>query len=299
MTNGHPSWRSLLYVPVNVERYVDKAHLRGADGIILDLEDSVPPSQKDAARKMVQDAAQKVARNGADVLVRINRELELAVRDIEASVSPLVRALKLPKIQSADHVKLLAELVGDLEAARGMPESWTGLVPMVETADAFFAIDDIAKASPRVVTVVLGGEDFALDCGFVPDPEVYLYPKQQSLFAARAAGLTPMGLIGTVADYSDLDAFRAVVRHSAKFGFEGASCIHPANVPILNEEFSPPEAAVAQARKIIAADAQNTAAGRGSFELDGKMIDIPVVIRAQRLIARAERIAARENPARP
>ena len=119
MTNGHPSWRSLLYVPVNVDRYVEKAHLRGADGIILDLEDSVPPSQKDAARKMVQSAAQKVARNGADVLVRINRELELAVRDIEASVSPLIRALKLPKIQSADHVKLLAELVGDLEAARG------------------------------------------------------------------------------------------------------------------------------------------------------------------------------------
>jgi citrate lyase subunit beta/citryl-CoA lyase len=299
MTNGHPSWRSLLYVPVNVDRYVEKAHLRGADGIILDLEDSVPPSQKDAARKMVQSAAQKVARNGADVLVRINRELELAVRDIEASVSPLIRALKLPKIQSADHVKLLAELVGDLEAARGMPEGWTRLVPMVETADAFFTIDDIAKASPRIVTVVLGGEDFALDCGFVPDPEVYLYPKQQSLFAARAAGLTPMGLIGTVADYSDLDAFRAVVRHSAKFGFEGASCIHPANVPILNEEFSPPEAAVAQARKIIDADAKNTAAGRGSFELDGKMIDIPVVIRAQRLIARAEGIAARTNPARP
>ena len=299
MTNGHPSWRSLLYVPVNVDRYVEKAHLRGADGIILDLEDSVPPSQKDAARKMVQSAAQKVARNGADVLVRINRELELAVRDIEASVSPLVRALKLPKIQSADHAKLLAELVGDLEAARGMPEGWTRLVPMVETADAFFTIDDIAKASPRIVTVVLGGEDFALDCGFVPDPEVYLYPKQQSLFAARAAGLTPMGLIGTVADYSDLDAFRAVVRHSAKFGFEGASCIHPANVPILNEEFSPPVAAVAQARKIIDADAKNTAAGRGSFELDGKMIDIPVVIRAQRLIARAEGIAARTNPARP
>ena len=111
----------------------------------------------------------------------------------------------------------------------------------------------------------------------------------------RAAGLTPMGLIGTVADYSDLDAFRAVVRHSAKFGFEGASCIHPANVPILNEEFSPPEAAVAQAREIVAADEKNTAAGRGSFELHGKMIDVPVVIRAQRLIARAERIAAKER----
>lgn len=295
MPNPNPIWRSLLYVPVNVERYVDKAHTRGADGIILDLEDSVPRSQKDAAREMVQDAAVKVARNGADVLVRINRELDLAVRDIEASVSPLVQALKLPKIQSADHVKLLAELVGDLEAARGMPVGSTLLLPMVETADAFFTIDAIAKASPRVVTVLLGGEDFALDCGFAPDPEVYQYPKQQSLFAARAAGLTPMGLIGTVADYSDLDAFRAVVRHSAKFGFEGASCIHPANVPILNEEFSPPEAAVAQAREIVAADEKNTATGRGSFELHGKMIDVPVVIRAQRLIARAERIAAKER----
>lgn len=293
MNHGPLTWRSLLYVPVNVERYVDKAHTRGADGIILDLEDSVPPSQKAEARKMIQDAAVKVARNGADVLVRINRELALAVRDIEAAVSPLITALKLPKIQSADHVKLLDELVSELEVARGMPVGSTRLIPMVETADAFFSIDKIAKASPRVATVLLGGEDFALDCGFVPDPEVYLYPKQQSLFAARAAGLTPMGLIGTVADYSDLDAFRAVVRHSAKFGFEGASCIHPANVPILNEEFSPPEAAVAQARKIVAADAENLAAGRGSFELDGMMIDIPIVIRAQRLIDRAERIRSR------
>ncbi len=293
MNHGPLTWRSLLYVPVNVERYVDKAHTRGADGIILDLEDSVSPSQKAEARRMIQDAAVKVARNGADVLVRINRELALAVRDIEAAVSPLIQALKLPKIQSADHVKLLDELVSELEVARGMPVGSTRLIPMVETADSFFAIDKIAKASPRVATVLLGGEDFALDCGFVPDPEVYLYPKQQSLFAARAAGLTPMGLIGTVADYSDLDAFRAVVRHSAKFGFEGASCIHPANVPILNEEFSPPEAAVAQARKIVAADAENLAAGRGSFELDGKMIDIPIVIRAQRLIDRAERIQSR------
>ncbi len=293
--NDKPVWRSLLYVPVNVDRFVDKAHTRGADGIILDLEDSVPPSEKEHARTLIDAAAKKVSRNGADVLVRINRPIELAVRDIEAAVSPRICALKLPKIESASHVRLIAELVGELEAARGITVGSTWLLPMVETADAFFTINDIAKAHPRVYTVLLGGEDFALDCGFVPDPEVFQYPKQQSIFAARAAGLTPMGLIGTVADYSDLDGFRAVVRHSAKFGFEGASCIHPANVPILNEEFSPNPEDVAYARKVIEADAAMAAAGRGSFEMDGKMIDIPIVIRAQRLIARADRIAARGN----
>ena len=293
--NDNPVWRSLLYVPVNVDRYVDKAHTRGADGVILDLEDSVTPSEKEHARTLIQEAAVKVARNGADVLVRINRELELAVRDIEASISPLITALKLPKVQSADHVKLLAELVDSLEAKRGMRVGTTRLIPMVETADAFFSMDAIAKASPRVATVLLGGEDFALDCGFEPDPEVYQYPKQQSLLAARAAGLTPMGLIGTVADFSDAEAYRAVVRHSAKFGFEGASCIHPANVAVLNEEFSPKPEAVAYARRVVEGDKQAIAEGRGSWSLDGKMIDIPVVIRAQRLIARADRIAARGN----
>jgi citrate lyase subunit beta / citryl-CoA lyase len=291
--NDNPVWRSLLYVPVNVDRYVDKAHTRGADGVILDLEDSVTPSEKDHARTLIQEAAVKVARNGADVLVRINREL--AVRDIEAAISPLITALKLPKVQSADHVKLLAELVDSLEAKRGMRVGTTRLIPMVETADAFFSLHAIAKASPRVATVLLGGEDFALDCGFEPDPEVYQYPKQQSLLAARAAGLTPMGLIGTVADFSDAEAYRAVVRHSAKFGFEGASCIHPSNVAVLNEEFSPKPEAVAHARRVVEGDKKAIAEGRGSWSLDGKMIDIPVVIRAQRLIARADRIAARGN----
>jgi citrate lyase subunit beta/citryl-CoA lyase len=115
------------------------------------------------------------------------------------------------------------------------------------------------------------------------------------LIAARAAGLTPMGLIGTVADYDDDEAFIEMVRNSARFGFEGASCIHPKNVPLLNAGFSPDAKQVAHARKIIELDAQHAAAGRGSWRLDGKMIDIPVVERARRLVARAERIAARES----
>lgn len=294
-----PVWRSLLYVPVNVPRFVDKAHTRGADGVILDLEDSIPPAQKDQARTMVQDAAGKIAANGTDVLVRINRPVDIAVRDIEASIGPDVSALFLPKIRDAGHVQLLAELIGELETARGMSIGHTRLIAMVETADAFFAMHHIAKASPRLASIVLGGEDFALDVGFVPDPVVYQYPKQQSLIAARAAGLTPMGLIGTVADYDDNDAFLAMVRNSARFGFEGASCIHPKNVAMLNIGFSPDPAQVEYARRLVAEDAKHAAAGRGSWELDGKMIDIPVIERAKRLIARADRIAIRESSRAP
>lgn len=288
-----PVWRSLLYVPVNVERFVDKAHSRGADGIILDLEDSVPPSEKDEARTLIDGAAAKVARNGADVLVRINRPLSLAIRDIEAAISPAVCALKVPKVQSAEHVQLLAELIDELEQARGMEVGHTRLIAMVETADAFFSIDKIAKASPRLASVVLGGEDFALDVGFKPDPAVYQYPKQQAMIAARAAGLIPLGLIGTVADYSDNDAFLEVVRNSARFGLEGASCIHPKNVSMLNLGFSPDPDEVEYARKLVDLDADYAAQGRGSWELDGKMIDIPVVERAKRLVNRADKIAAR------
>lgn len=290
-----PVWRSLLYVPVNVPRFVDKAHTRGADGVILDLEDSIPPAEKDSARDMLRDAAARIAASGTDVLVRINRPLSLAVRDLEAAVCPDVTAIFLPKVHSAEHVQILCEHIGEMEAASGMRPGHTRVVPMVETADAFFSIHAIAKASPRLASVVLGGEDFALDVGFVPDPAVYQYPKQQAMIAARAAGLTPLGLIGTVADYDDNDAFLETVRNSARFGMEGASCIHPKNVPMLNLGFSPDPAQVEQAQRIVELDAQHAAEGRGSWSLDGKMIDIPVVYRAQRLIHRAERIAARES----
>ena len=123
-----PFWRSSLYVPVNVEKYVAKAHQRGADAIILDLEDSIPVAEKAAARGLVPEAAGRAARNGADVIVRINRPLELAIRDIEAAVGPGVQALMLPKIDSASHLRLLAEVVSVAEARAGVAEGTTRLV---------------------------------------------------------------------------------------------------------------------------------------------------------------------------
>ena len=289
-----PVWRSLLYVPVNVDKFVDKAHTRGADCIQLDLEDSVPPAQKAQARTLVEKAAALVRRGGADVVVRINQPLALAVRDLEHSILPDVDGIACTKIDSASHVKLLDELVSDLEEKRGMKVGHTRFITMIETADAFSRIDDIPRASPRVAAMNIGGEDFALDCAMQPDEDVLLHPKQRMIIAARAARVMPLGFIGTVADFSDWERFRQMVRRSRRFGFDGAGCIHPGQVTIVNEEYTPSAEEVEYARKMIRMDEEAAANGRGSFQIDGKMIDIPVVVRARNLLRRYEAIQQRE-----
>jgi citrate lyase subunit beta/citryl-CoA lyase len=289
-----PMWRSMLFVPVIVEKFVDAAHRRGADAIILDLEDSVPESQKERARGLIQDAAAKVARGGADVTVRINRPWRQTLRDLEAAVSPRVRALLLPKIAGPEHVRLIAEVVTELEAERSMTVGATALVPMIETADAFFKMPEIARADPRIVAMNLGAEDFALSVGMLPEAEGLFFPKQQLIIAARAAGIMPLGFIGTVADFKDLDAFRATIRRSRRLGFMGASVIHPSQIQILNEEFRATAEEVEQARRIVAAYDKSTAEGIGAIVVDGKMIDVPIVIRAQQTLAREAAIQKTE-----
>src|SRR5437899_10544874 len=151
-----PVWRSLLFVPVTQQRFVDGAARRGADAIILDLEDSVAASEKERARTLVPEAAGIVSRGGADVVVRLNRPLRMTVRDLEAVIGPRVQAVALPKAESADHVRLVAEILDEVEAERGMPIGTTKMLAMVETASAFFRIGEIAKAHPRLVGRNLG-----------------------------------------------------------------------------------------------------------------------------------------------
>jgi len=289
-----PVWRSLLFVPVIAKKFVDGAASRGADAIILDLEDSVPPAEKPRARTLLQEAAEIVSRGGADVLVRINRPLRLAIADIEAAISPRVQALALPKVESANHLRLLAEAIDEIEAERGMAVGSTKLLAMVETAEAFFEMPAIARAHPRVVAMTLGAEDFALSVGMLPEAEGLFFPKQQMIIAARSAGILPLGFLGTVADFRDLAAFRATIQRSRRLGFLGAACIHPSQIAILNEEYTPPADDVAHAERVVAAYEKATAQGVGAITVDGKMIDVPVVERARALLARHRSIAARE-----
>jgi citrate lyase subunit beta/citryl-CoA lyase len=288
-----PVWRSLLFVPVIAKKFVEGAASRGADAIILDLEDSVPLAEKPRARTLLQKAAEIVSRGGADVLVRINRPLRLAIPDIEASVSSRVHALALPKVESANHLRLLCEVIDEIEVERGVTLGSTKLLVMVETAEAFFEMPAIARAHPRVVAITLGAEDFSLSVGMLPEAEGLFFPKQQMIIAARSAGVLPLGFLGTVADFRDLAAFRATLQRSRRLGFLGAACVHPSQIPILNEEYAPQADHVAHAERVVAAYEKATAQGVGAITVDGKMIDVPVVERAQALLARHRAIAKR------
>ena len=290
-----PVWRSLLYVPANVSKFVDKAHTRGADAIILDLGDSVPMSEKASARLGLQAAARTVRQGGADVVVRINRPLSLAVRDIEACVLPEVDGIAITKVDGASHVRLIDELVSELEARQGLPLGHTRLMAMIETPDAFEAMTEIARASARMVAINIGGEDFALNGGFEPTDEALLVPKQRMILAGRAAGVMAPGFIVSGGVFSEMDRFRAMVRRSRQFGFDGASCVHPGQVAVVNEEYGPGAEAVAHARRVLEGNVQAEAEGRASFQIDGKMIDVPVVERARRLLARHASIEARHR----
>jgi len=288
-----PVWRSILYVPGNVPKFIDKAHERGADCVLVDLEDSVQPAQKPEARAMLAETMSKVARGGADVAVRINRPMRLAIADIEAAVRPGLSALFVTKTESVQHLRLLDEAVTELEKERGLPVGGIGFGAMIEHPRALAHIHDIAEHGPRVIAMMLGGEDFALETGSVPGDETLELPKRMVAFAAQAHGVPMIGILGTVADYSDPEAYRKSAERARRFGFSGGTCIHPGLVTALNEAYTPKAEEVAYALKLIEADRKAAAEGRGSFTVDGKMIDIPVIDRARKLIARHEAIERR------
>lgn len=293
-----PAWRSLFFVPATNDRFVDTAHTRGADALIVDLEDSVALDRKDEARERLAAAVEKVGQGGADVLVRINRPWRIAVRDIEAAVSPQVRALVLPKVANAQHVHTVSEIVEELEAERGMTVGSTALVLLVETAEAFPRLEEIAYSDPRVVALSLGSEDFSAACGMVPGDDGLYVPKMQMLILARAAGIIPLGFIGTVADYLDLDGLRAATRRARRLGFMATTCIHPAQIPIVNEAYGPTAEELEHARRVVDAATRAGREGTGAYSVDGKMVDFPVVERARAILERDAAIRGLQKKAR-
>ena len=287
--------RSTLSVPLSSERFIAKAHLRGADTISLDLEDGVAASAKEEARRRLPGAVASVGRWGARVRVRLNRPLDLLVRDIEAAVIPGVAELAIAKVDSAGHVRLVSEFVGQLERERGLPAGGITLSASIETAKALSLANEIAAADPRLTSIGLGSLDIAAACGFEATSEALYLPKQIVMYAARAAGIASGGYIGSVADYTDLESLRKIVRWSRKLGFKGGSAIHPDQVRILNEEFAPSIAECHEAQQIIAAAEDAFARGHGAFSYNGKMVDMPVVNAARDTLALAKAIRLHEN----
>ncbi|MFV0490615.1 MAG: HpcH/HpaI aldolase/citrate lyase family protein [Pseudorhodobacter sp.] len=265
--------RSLLYVPAHVRRFVAKAHERGADAVILDLEDAVPEGEKDAARAALSQAVPEAGRSAARVFVRVNATDRLA-QDIQASQAAGAFGIMLPKVDTA----------ADLDV---LPPSFRQNIAIVESARGLMAAREIA-AHPAVAALCLGSEDFATDTGAVASAEVLRLPKRLLHYAAKAEGKLSLGLLRSAAQFDDDEGLEAAASEAANFGFDGATCIHPKVVAVLNRAFIPGPERLAWARRVIRAAQEAARQGRGAFMLDGEFIDAPIVTRAEAIIARAE-----------
>ncbi|WP_417308563.1 HpcH/HpaI aldolase/citrate lyase family protein [Devosia sp.] len=273
--------RSLLYVPAHSARFIAKAHERQADAIVLDLEDAVPAEHKDAARDDLAASVASVRRGGAVVFVRMNAG---NASDAIAACRAGADGLFVPKVQRAETLTELGLLLDPVEHELG--RGAMSFVALLEDPAAVLDARAIARA-PRLIALALGGEDLAQVLGGQPTPEVLHFPKLMVHYAAKAEGLLSFGLLRSAADFADHTAIEAAAREAKAHGFDGATCVHPALVPLLNKGFSPSAEDVAWAERVLAAAADNA----GAFVIDGRMVDAPVVERAKAVLGRYRVIA--------
>jgi len=277
--------RSLLFAPGNHARRVAKALTLPADGVILDLEDAVAIAEKPATRPVVVQTF-ATPRHGR-LYVRVNAlTTEWCHGDITAIVQPGLDGIILPKVEDADHLKTVDWLIAALEQERGLPRGGIDLIPIIETALGISNIDRIARSDARTKRVAFGAGDFTLDTGMTwSRDELELLPHRSAcVIASRAAGLEPP--MDTVwADLRDAEGFVRSAERAAALGFQGKMCIHPDQVGPTNAAFTPDEATLAQASRIVAAFDEAEAQGLASIQLDGQFIDYPIVQRARRVLA--------------
>jgi citrate lyase subunit beta/citryl-CoA lyase len=281
-------WRSILFVPAVSDRFVESALRRPADVLQIDLEDSVAPDDKDLARRRVPDIARRFAAAGYDVTVRINRPWRLALADIEHAVSPDVAALTLPKVPDAAYVRYIGEVLSEIETERGLPDGHTRVIPMVEDAEGLENMACIAAAGPRVCGMIVGAEDLAAHMRMAVSDDALYVPNVLAVAACRRAGIVPIGFVGSVADFDDEQAFRERIRRARGLGFQAAFCVHPRQVDIANEAFLPGADEVRDAQALILEFEAQKAQGKAACTYKGRMVDLPVVLQARQLVARAQ-----------
>jgi len=278
--------RSRLYVPGSEPKYFINAALHGADGIILDLEDSVHPGEKDAARLLVRNALRAVDFLQCERMVRIN-QLPLGLEDLDEIVPESPDLILIPKVENPAQVVEVARRIETIKADYGISRSiW--LMPILESALGIENAFAIATASEQIVAVTIGLEDYTADLGVVKTSTgaESFFARQRVVNAARAAGVQAIDSV--FGDVGDMDGLRAWGLNSRALGFEGMGCVHPLQIPVIHEAFAPTSAEIERARKIVAAYNEAQEKGLGVVSLGSKMIDPPVVNRALKLMARAK-----------
>jgi len=288
-------YRSFLFAPGNHPRRVEKALSLDADATILDLEDACPTAEKVATRAGVVAAYQKPRQCLG--YVRVNAmSTEWGYSDIVAVVQKGVDGIVLPKLETVDEIRAADWLIANLERERGLAKGAIDVVPIIETGRGLANVRAICAAGTRVKRIAFGAGDFTLDMNITwTRSEAELLPyRTECVLASRAGGIEPP--VDTVwVDLKDAEGFRQSVAAIKGLGFQGKMCIYPDQVPVVNDMLAPTAAEVEWSRRVVAAFAEAEKAGSASIQLDGKFIDYPIVYRAERVIALAERIAARRG----
>ena len=277
--------RSRLYVPGSEPKYFINAALHGADAIILDLEDSVHASEKDAARLLVRNALRAVDFLECERMVRIN-QLPLGLEDLDEIVPESPDLILIPKVEHAAQVVEAARRIERTQNDYGISRSiW--LMPILESALGIENAFAIVKASDQIVALTIGLEDYTADLGVVKTSTgaESLYARQRVVNAAHAAGVQAIDSV--FGDVGDMDGLRAWGLNSRALGFEGMGCVHPLQIAVIHDAFAPTAAEIEKAQKIVAAYNEAQEKGLGVVSLGSKMIDPPVVQRALKLMARA------------
>jgi citrate lyase subunit beta/citryl-CoA lyase len=284
--------RSRLYLPGNEPKFFVNAGLYGPDAIILDLEDSVHPEEKDAARLLVRNALRVVDFKESERMVRIN-QLPLGLEDLDAIVPEGPDLILIPKVETPDHVREVDERIGGLLGSGDRP-LW--LMPILESALGIENSFQIACASERVVALTIGLEDYAADLG-VPrsaDGVESMYARKRLVNAAKAAGVQAIDSVYGQVD--DLVGLREWAVGACQLGYEGMGCLHPRQINVIHDAFAPSDAEIERARKIVEASEMARAEGLGVVSLGSKMIDPPVVQQALRVVERARKAGLIEGP---
>ena len=267
---------------------LEKATGFATDAVVADLEDSVPMAEKPAARDLVADMIPALAKSGQRVIVRVNSlDTGLTEDDITAVVQPDVFAISVGKITSPGDIKEYSRLLDASESKAGLPAGQTLLIPWIETAAAVLHAYDIAQASDRVAAITFGAEDYTRDVGIrrTTSGEEVQFPRSLVALAAHAAGVTPLDT--PYVNFRDPQGLESDIVEAARLGYKGKFAIHPAQLEPIRRLFGPQPDEIEYARRVMAAWDAASADGRGSLDLDGAMVDVPVVERARNTLAEA------------
>ena len=277
--------RSLIFVPGNRSNMLEKAKDFKTDIVMVDLEDSVPPNEKFAARELASEWVDILSNHNQKVMVRVNSlDTGLTKDEITNIISPRLYGISLGKVTSRWDIQSLDSMLVEAEGRLQIPAGTIKIIPWIETAQSIMRLDDISKASNRIIAIAFGAEDYTNDMGVQRTDmgEEVAFPRSVVAIAARAANIG--ALDSPFVSFKDHVNLKTDSIKARQLGYTGKFAIHPDQLEIINQTFSPSQEDIAYALAIVEGWNDAVEMGRGSFDLNGKMVDVPVVKRAQNLL---------------